>query len=99
MILTPHKNTYAKKTGISFPLLESWNPMTRVATIAANVDKRRVLCRISLEVLQKKFHASSDEPMQSVADNRSLLQEKAKILIENEKFEDDGSIIIRLSDI
>lgn len=73
--------------------------MTRVATIAANVDKRRVLCRVSLEVLQKKFHATSDEPMQSVAENRSLLQESAKILIENERFEDDGSIIIRMKDI
>lgn len=73
--------------------------MTQVATIAANVDKRRVLCRISLDVLQKKFHASSDKPMQSVADNRKLLQERAKILIENEKFEDDGSIVIRMNDI
>lgn len=99
MILTPHKNTNLKKSGITFPLLESWNPMTKVATIAANVDKRRVLCRVSLEVLQKKFHASSDEPMKSVADNRSLLQESARELIENNKFEDDGSIVIRMKDI
>lgn len=73
--------------------------MTKVATIAADVDRRRVLCRVSLEVLQKKFHASSDKPMKSVADNRSLLQECARDLIENSKFEDDGSIVIRMNDI
>jgi len=99
MILTPHKNISVKHTGISFPKLESWNPMTQVATFAANVDKRRVLCRISLKVLQEKFHASINEPMRSVAENRSQLQDKARILIEGESFEEDGSIIIRSEDI
>ncbi len=73
--------------------------MTQVATIAADVDKRRVLCRVSLKVLQEKFHASSEEPMRSIVDNRTLLQESAKILIENEAFEEDGSIVIRIQDI
>ncbi len=73
--------------------------MTKVATIAAQVDQKRVLCRISMEVLQKKFRASSDEPMRAVAENRSLLQEKARVLIEKEAFEEDGSIVIRYRDI
>ena len=59
-------------------MLECWNPLTKVATIAAQVDKRRVLCRISMEVLQKKFHASTDEPIRAVAENRSVLQAKGK---------------------
>ncbi len=80
-------------------MLECWNPMTKVATIAAQVDQKRVLCRISMEVLQKKFRASSDEPMRAVAENRSLLQEKARVLIEKEAFEEDGSIVIRYRDI
>ncbi len=80
-------------------MLECWNPMTKVATIAAQVDQRRVLCRISMEVLQKKFHASADAPMRAVAENRSVLQAKARMLIENKAFEEDGSIIIRLKDI
>jgi len=99
MILTVHRNPYSKNSGISFPKLESWNPMTQVATFAANVDKRRVLCRISLKVLQEKFHASIHEPMRSVAENRSQLQDKARFLIENDVFEEDGSIIIRSEDI
>jgi hypothetical protein len=80
-------------------MLECWNPMTKVATIAAEVDKRRVLCTISMEVLQKKFHASTDEPMRAVAENRSVLQAKARMLIENKAFEEDSSIIIRMKDI
>ncbi len=80
-------------------MLECWNPMTKVASIAAQVDQRRVLCKITMEVLQKKFQASTDEPMRAVAENRSLLQAKARILIEAEAFEEDGSILIRSKDI
>jgi hypothetical protein len=99
MYLTRHKTSSSDETEVSFPMLECWNPMTKVATIAAQVDQRRILCRISMEVLQKKFHASADEPMRAVAENRSVLQAKAKILIESEAFEEDGSIIIRSKDL
>ena len=99
MNLTRYKTSSSEESDISFPTLECWNPMTKVATIAAEVDKRRVLCTISMEVLQKKFHASTDEPMRAVAENRSVLQAKARMMIENEAFEEDGSIIIRSKDI
>jgi hypothetical protein len=99
MYLTRHKASTSDETEISFPMLECWNPMTKVASIAAQVDQRRVLCRISMEVLQQKFQASADEPMRAVAENRSLIQAKARILIENEAFEEDGSIVIRSKDI
>ncbi len=99
MYLTSHKTSSSDKSDITFPKLECWNPVTKVATIAAQVDSRRVLCRVSMEVLQKKFLASTDEPMRAVAENRSVLQAKARMLIENEAFEEDGSIIIRSKDI
>jgi len=99
MYLTRHKTSTSDETEISFPMLECWNPMTKVASIAAQVDQRRVLCKITMEVLQKKFQASTDEPMRAVAENRSLLQAKARILIEAEAFEEDGSILIRSKDI
>jgi hypothetical protein len=73
--------------------------MTQVATIAAEVDKRRVLCRVSFEVLQERFDLTSREPMQAVAENRPALQAAARKLIESEAFEEDGSILIRDSDI
>ncbi len=99
MYLTRHKTSSSGETDITFPMLECWNPMTKVATIAAQVDQRRVLCRISMEVLQKKFRASADEPMRAVAENRSVLQARARKLIEKEAFEEDGSIVIRSKDI
>ena len=99
MYLTRHKTSSSGETDITFPMLECWNPMTKVATIAAQVDQKRVLCRISMDVLRRKFRASEDEPMRAVAENRSVLQEKARKLIENEAFEEDGSIVIRSKDI
>ncbi len=99
MDLTSYKTSSTDEHDISFPLLECWNPMTKMATIAAQVHESRVLCRISMEVLQKKFHASTEEPMRAVVENRSVLQAKVRMLIKNEAFEEDGSIIIRMKDI
>ncbi len=99
MYLTRHKTSTSDESEISFPMLECWNPMTKVASIAAQVDQRRVLCKISMEVLQKKFRASADAPMRAVAENRSLIQAKARILIEAEAFEEDGSILLRSKDL
>jgi len=83
---------------ISFPRLECWNTTTKVATIAADVDKNRVLCRISLEILRDQFGASEEEPMQFVAQHRAAIQEAARTLIENGVFEEDGSVLIRACD-
>jgi hypothetical protein len=80
-------------------MLECWNPITKVATIAAEVDKKRVLCRISAELLCKKFSAPADEPMRAVADNRVALQAAARKLIEKGAYEEDGTIIIRDKDV
>ena len=73
--------------------------MTQVATIAAEVNKNRVLCRISLKLLQARFGASPDAPMQAVAENRAAIQAAAQNVIEREAYEDDGSVVIRAKDI
>ena len=84
---------------ISFPKLESWNPIHEVATIAVNVDKKRVLCRISKEVLNLVAENKETEPMDVLSNNRALFEGKARRLIENKDYEKDGSIIIRKADI
>ena len=94
-----YRNSSSDDAEVSFPRLECWNPMTNVATIAAQVTGRRVLCRISLGVLQKKFGASSEEPMQAIVDNRPVIEAAARKLIENASFEEDGNIVIRQKDI
>ncbi len=99
MQLSPHKTSNQGNTGVTFPKLESWHPVSKVATIAAVVNKKRVLCRISLKTLKGKFGASDKAPMDSLAQNRNIVQEAARKLIENNNYEDDGSILIRLEDL
>ncbi|MFC1685168.1 DUF1488 domain-containing protein [Pseudomonadota bacterium] len=99
MKLSPHRTAASGDTGISFPRLECWNALDKVATIAAVVNKRRVLCRISLEILRDKFGASEEEPMQSVAQHRVAIQEAVRKLIANKVYEEDGSVLIRASDL
>jgi len=99
MKLTNRRTSAPDDSGISFPKLECWNPITKVATVAAEVNKNRVLCRISLKLLRDKFGISKEEPMQSVAQHRKAIQEAARKLIENECYEEDGSIIIRSGDL
>ena len=73
--------------------------MTKVAILTAEVDKKRILCRISMEVLREKFDFSVDEPLRAVAENRSILQARSRTLIANGVFEEDGSIVIRSEDL
>jgi len=84
---------------ISFPMLECWNTITKTATVAAEANKKRVLCRISLESLRDKFGASEDEPMRFVARHRSAIQEAARRLIESETYQEDGSVLICARDL
>ena len=97
--LMGHRTQKTDDSDISFPPLESWNPLTEVATIVAQVGGKRVLCRISMEVLKKRFRASASEPMQSVSQNREVLRDAARKLIESNAYEENGSILIRQEDL
>lgn len=84
---------------ISFPRLESWNPMSKTGTVAVQVSKKRVLCRISLKILQMKFRATVENPLQAMKENRLVIEEAIKKLIEQGRYQADGSIIILASDL
>jgi hypothetical protein len=99
MKLTQHKTAISGDEGISFPRLESWNGVAKMATIAVQVNKQRVLCRISQKTLKDRFGASIEQPMQSVAQHRMTIQEAARKLIENKVYEEDGSILIQTRDL
>lgn len=98
MILSRHRTADSPGTDISFQKLECWNPVSKVASIAAKVNKNRVLCSISLKLLQDRFGASPDEPMQAVAANRASIQAAAQKAIERKDYEEDGSVVIRAKD-
>lgn len=83
---------------IHFPILECWNPMTRCVSIAADVNGRRVLCRIAETVLKKRFGAAADGPTAQVAANRRVIEAAASALISRKAFAADGMIDIRLED-
>lgn len=99
MQVSNYRTPTTSDSGIKFPRLECWNAVTKVATVAADVNKKRVLCRISLEVLMEKFGASDDEPMLMVYEHRQAIQEAARKLIEGNVYEDDYSVVIRASDL
>jgi hypothetical protein len=73
--------------------------MTKMATVVADVDKKRVLRRISSESLRVKFGAMDDKHMQSVVQHRVAIQEAAKRLIERDDYEADGSVLIKTADL
>lgn len=99
MKLTQYKTATSTDAEIYFPKLESWNSETNIATIAAQVNKHRVLCRISQKTLKNVYGALNEEPMQSVAEHRIAIQEAATTLIESNRFEEDGSILILERDL
>ena len=99
MHLTQYRTPSSAGKEISFPKLECWHPVAQVASVAANVNKKRVLCRISLKTLVDKYGASIEAPMQSVAQHRTAIQNAARKLIERDIFEEDGSVLIRALDL
>lgn len=99
MHLTHYRTTTEGDNVITFPRLECWNGKSKVATVAADVNNRRVLCRIPLALLRKRFGATPEEPMRAVTTHRLTIQEAARRLIENQSFEADGSVWIGERDI
>jgi hypothetical protein len=99
MQTTRYRTSNDTNSGIIFPRLESWNGTTETATIAVDVNKKRVLCRIALRTLVDRYGASDESPMQVIAQHRFQIQEGARRLIEDEAYEEDGSILIRGGDI
>jgi len=73
--------------------------MTKMATVVAEVDKKRVLCRISSDSLEIKFGASDTKFMQSVVQHRTEIQDAAKRLIERDNYQEDGSVLIQATDL
>ncbi len=91
-------NRSKKQTGITFPQMECWSPMTEMATFAADLNGDRIMCRVETEALTGRWPEHAREPMKALAEHRASIQAVARRLIEEERFEDDGSILIRRSD-
>lgn len=84
---------------IQFPILECWNPLTKCVSIAADVNGRRVLCRIAETVLKKRFASVEGGPTAQVVANRRAIEAAATGLIQKKAFAADGMIDIGIEDI
>ncbi len=91
----PHKSADGT---VQFPRLECWNPMTRCVSIAADVNGRRVLCRIAESVLRARYEAGPLSPTATVSANRREIEAAASALISRKAFAPDGMIDIELHD-
>lgn len=99
MIVSSNKSKKSDDETVTFPNLQCWNPMTEIATIAAQYRGRRVSCRVKVSDLKKKFNISPEQPMQLVTDHRMEIETAARKLIEKKKFQGDGSILINYRDL
>ena len=70
-----------------------------MATIVAEIDGGRIDCRIKVSELIKIYPQITGDPMLSITKYRRNLEIAARKLIEQNRFEADGSIQIRPQDL
>jgi Protein of unknown function (DUF1488) len=85
---------------ITFLPGEAWDGERLVAIFWANVGDKRMPCAISFEALQDQhhFHQDPGPPLDTFRRHRSVIEELARKLIRQQRFEPDGSILIRARD-
>ena len=83
---------------IRFPQIETWSGSPEQVSFPADVDGRRIPCRISWEALHDSFGARTMEPLEAFRQHRSAIETIAERLINRKRFEEDGSIFIRSED-
>jgi hypothetical protein len=83
----------------SFPREQQQDAGSGGVTFPAIVDGRRVTCKISREALDDHFKAETEGTLHAFLKHRSEIEAKARELIQQQKFQPDGSILIGTSDI
>jgi len=68
-------------------------------TFSAIVDGRRVPCKVSREALNDHFKAETEGILYAFLKHSSEIEANARALIEQQKFQPDGSILISTLDI
>ena len=84
---------------ISFPREQQLTFDNSGVDFPAIVDGRRIPCRISREALDDHFNAEREGTLHAFLRHRSEVEVKARELIEQQKSQPDGSILINTFDI
>jgi Protein of unknown function (DUF1488) len=79
---------------------EAWDGMREVVRFRARVGDQQVPCAISFEALQdqRHFHEDLGPPIDTFRRHRPVIEELARKLIQQRRFEPDGAILIRAQD-
>jgi Protein of unknown function (DUF1488) len=89
-----------KDTDIEFAVDEWYDHHRRkIVWFSAIVDDNCIDCGISIEALRDHFGAYYDDPLPAFRTHRARIQDAATKLIIQRRFEDDGKILIRSSDL
>jgi hypothetical protein len=74
--------------------------MSNTVSFLALVDSRQIKCMVSVAALRDRFGMPHlDDPIPYFNDNRSRIEEIAANLITHDRFEKDGTILIKTTDI
>ena len=79
---------------ISFPREQQLSFDDGGMDFPAIVDSRRIPCKILREALEDHFNAEREGTLHAFLRHRSEVEAKARELIEQQKFQPDGSILI-----
>jgi hypothetical protein len=84
---------------VTFPPVEAYDFDKDAANFPADVNGTRLICRISREALEDRFNSIGEDILDCFRENRTAIEVKARALIEKNRLESDGSILIRSNDI
>ena len=71
----------------------------KVVWFGAIVDDKCIDCGISIEALADHFGAFYDDPLPAFRTHRARIREIATNLIDQRRFEADGTLLIRSTDL
>ncbi len=83
---------------ILFPAVEAWDGNRDVISFPADVNNQQIRCAVSWEALQDHFGGNDIPPLDAFRAKRSAIEGVAERLINWQRFEQDGSILIRSQD-
>ncbi len=84
---------------ITFPREEKKDISLEVILFSAIVDDEHVKCSISWEALEDHFDVEYTDLISTFRANRKAIEDLASEFIRTNRFEPDGSILIRTGDI
>jgi hypothetical protein len=83
---------------ISFPQGKQWNGSREIVEFEAESNGKKIHCAVSLEALCDNFDGDTKEPLQCFLNNRARIESLATKIILRQRFENDGSILVRNAD-